>query len=191
MSYLQDCRTSLFLPSLSPSSKQEDIIHHSSRCSYCDPGVSSGPATAATLTGLQRKRLRRKEKRAAKKAAEAAEATADVAEAIAATHTPTPTPIIPTTSMELMETESGDDTDPEFPFLLTNEQAMNLSGYTYAQWMIHINRVRKDYSDNYNPVPPEVESFLRLPRPDIIAHFQAEVARLVQGLDPPDSHPPE
>src|SRR5438128_5226162 len=32
-----------------------------------DPGVSSGPATAATLTGLQRKRLRRKEKRAAKK----------------------------------------------------------------------------------------------------------------------------
>src|SRR5438132_3629125 len=75
-----------------------------------DPGVSSGPATAATLTGLQRKRLRRKEKRAAKKAAEAAEAAADAAEAIAATHTPTPTPIIPTTSTELMETESGDDT---------------------------------------------------------------------------------
>src|SRR5438132_2199844 len=103
-----------------------------------DPGVSSGSATAATLTGLQRKRLRRKEKRAAKKAAEAAETAADVAEAIAATHTPTPTPIIPTTSVDLMETESPDANYYHFPFLISNEEAKVLSEYTYAQWMIHV-----------------------------------------------------
>src|SRR5438132_10331560 len=39
-----------------------------------DPGASSGSATAATLTGLQRKRLRQKEKRAAQKATDDAAA---------------------------------------------------------------------------------------------------------------------
>src|SRR5438128_4432174 len=43
-----------------------------------DPGVSSGSATAANLTGLQRKRLKQKEKRAAKKAAAAAESLASI-----------------------------------------------------------------------------------------------------------------
>src|SRR5438132_5707760 len=103
-----------------------------------DPGVSSSSATAATLTGLQWKRLRQKEKQAVKKAAEAAEAAADAAEAIAATHTPTPTPIIPTTSVDLMETESPDANYYHFPFLISNEEAKVLSEYTYAQWMIHV-----------------------------------------------------
>src|SRR5438128_3150820 len=40
-----------------------------------DPGVSSGSATAATLTGLQQKRLQQKQKRAVLKAATTAEAS--------------------------------------------------------------------------------------------------------------------
>ena len=94
-----------------------------------------------------------------------------------------------------MEIESTGDADTDlsdsFPLLISNEQARMLSEYTYAQWLVHINRIRKDYSENYDSVPPEVESFLHLPHPEIIAAFQVEVARLVQGLDPPDSHPPE
>ena len=57
--------------------------------------------------------------------------------------------------------------------------------------MIHVNRIRKDYSENHDTIPPEVESFLRLPRAEIIAAFQEEVAALVQVTDPPDLHPPE
>jgi len=90
-----------------------------------------------------------------------------------------------------METESPDANYYHFPFLISNEEAKVLSEYTYAQWMIHVNRVRKEYTENHNTIPPEVESFLRLPRAEIIAAFQEEVALLVQEIDPPDSHPPE
>src|SRR5438128_3267958 len=191
MSYLQDCRTSLLLPSLSPSSKQEDIIHRSSCCSYCGSRGILRPCYCSYPYRSPTEETSSEGETGCKKAAEAAEAAADAAEAITATHTPTPTPIIPTTSAELMDSEPLDTNYYRFPFLISNEQAKVLSEYTYAQWMIHVNRVRKEYSENHDTIPPEVESFLRLPRAEIIAAFQEEVALLVQEIDPPDSHPPE
>ena len=88
-----------------------------------------------------------------------------------------------------MEIESSVDTDSpvHFPFLLTTEQATVLSGYTYAQWMVHVNNVRSGYP---NP-EAEIDAFLQLPRDKIIEGFQQEIARLLQPSIPPDFNPSE
>src|SRR5438128_6649773 len=151
-----------------------------------DPGVSSGSATAATLTPLQKKKLRRKQKRAAEKAATFAEASGiDAAEPLSSV-----TPSIPTdhtdASMEI-ETSSNSYSPDSFPFIISVKQAQELSHLTYAQWMVHVNKVRNGYP---NPIP-EVEAFLKLPHTKIIEGFQSAVARLLKATKSPDLHPPE
>src|SRR5438128_9473022 len=164
--------------------KTTPITRHAA--ATADPGVSSSSATAATLTLLQKKRLWRKQKRAAEKAAAFAEASGiDAAEPLSSA-----TPSIPThhtdASMEI-ETSTNFSSPDSFPFIISVEQAQELSHLTYAQWMVYVNKVRDGYP---NPIL-EVEAFLKLPRPKIIEGFQLEVARLLKATKSPDLHPPE
>src|SRR5438132_3832295 len=134
-----------------------------------DPGVSSSSATAVTLTPYQKKRLRRKQKRAAEKAAASAVASTDATEASSSFTPPIPTDHTDA-SMEV-ETSSNSSSPDSFPFIISVEQAQDLARFTYAQWMVHVNKVRDGYP---NPVP-EVEAFLKLPRSKIIDGFRSEV----------------
>ena len=78
-----------------------------------------------------------------------------------------------------VETSSNSSSPDSFPFIISVEQAQELSRFTYAQWMLHVNKVRDGYP---NPIP-EVEAFLKLPRQKIIDGFQSEVARLLKEAE--------
>src|SRR5438128_3512699 len=110
-------------------------------------GVYSGSSTAASLSKQQKKNRALRAWKAARLAAAATEAPSS---------STTPIPTVSTT--DSMEIKSSTNTDPPvyFLFLLTTDQAMVLSGYTYAQWMVHVNKVR----DGYPNPSPEIDNFL-------------------------------